>query len=79
MEQKKQMSMAEAYYQEILENDPRYLRSLEEKAIKLKEENENMRESLEAIRQWTVAWTWKDEIIAKCFRAAKEGLGCQNQ
>ena len=35
---------------------------------------ENMKESLEAIRQWTVAWTWKDEIVAKCFRAAKEGL-----
>ena len=40
---------------------------------------ENMKESLEAIRQWTVAWTWKDEIIANCFRAAKEGLQCQSQ
>ena len=40
---------------------------------------ERMEESLEAIRQWTAAWSWKDEVIAKCFRAAKEGLGCQNQ
>ena len=35
---------------------------------------ERMKESLEAIRHWTVAWTWKDEIIHQCYQASKEGL-----
>ena len=35
---------------------------------------ERMKESPEAIRQWTVAWTWKDEIIHQCYQASKEGL-----
>jgi len=54
--------------------DPDYCRALLDELRGLIKENERMRESLEAIRQWTVAWTWKDEIIANCFKAAKEGL-----
>jgi len=54
--------------------DPEFCRALLDELRKTINENERMRESLEAIRQWTVAWTWKDEVIAKCFMAAKEGL-----
>ena len=74
MTKEKQMSMAEAYHQEVLDSDPRYLKTLEEEVIKLKRDNKRMRESLETIRRQTVTWTWKNEIIYQCYKTAKEGL-----
>ena len=68
------MSMSESYYRELLENDPRYIRTLEEEVIKLKRDNERMRKSLRRIETVSGSDGWKDDIIKICNKAAKEGL-----
>ena len=56
-------------------NDPEFCRELLAELRGLTAENERMRKALESIKQQIDTDGWKDQIIAKCFRAAEEGLG----